>query len=302
MTGAAASSRRDDAAASAAAATSNYELFIGVLTIFSLIVTVFLVLVDVGPVYDILFGTDTLLCFVFLFDFVLLLHRAPVKRVYLWPHGVVDLVASIPGAGPLRVLRVFRLRQIVSRLGARGQRRIVRDFLSRRAEAALYLIVVLSLLVVTIGSCLVVIVEQSAPGSNIRTGGDAFWWAFVTIATVGYGDRFPVTATGRLVAMLTMAVGIGIFGVLTSYLSTALLAPKRSDAASDGAPPETAGAAPASVAAPASLPESAATAAGDRTALVDAPPFAGAGADRLADEIAALRREIADLRSAIGPR
>ena len=67
-------------------------------------------------------------------------------------------------------------------------------------------------------------VEPPVDGSNIKTGGDAFWWAFVTITTVGYGDQFPVTPTGRFVGMVTMAVGIGIFGVLTSYLSSIFLA------------------------------------------------------------------------------
>src|SRR4051812_5709048 len=209
---------------------TTYELFIGVLTIFSLIVALLLVFVDLGPVRDILYGTDVLLCLIFLGDVVVSLRRADDKRGYLFPTGLIDVLGSIPSAGLLRILRVFRLTRIVKTLGTRGARGIARDFLSRRAEAALYLIIVLALLVLAIGSSLVVTAEQADPTSNIRTGGDAFWWTFVTITTVGYGDKFPVTSVGRLVAMLTMAVGIGIFGVLTSYLSTALLAPKKAAA------------------------------------------------------------------------
>ena len=79
----------------------------------------------------------------------------------------------------------------------------------------------------------------------------------MTITTVGYGDRFPVTDMGRLVGMLTMAVGIGIFGVLTSFLSATFMAPPKPP---EGTPPE--------------------------------PTMAD-----LADELAALRRELADLRA-----
>jgi voltage-gated potassium channel len=61
--------------------------------------------------------------------------------------------------------------------------------------------------------------------ANISTGGDAFWWAFVTITTVGYGDRYPTTGLGRIMAMVLMTVGVGVFGVLTSYMASVFLAP-----------------------------------------------------------------------------
>ena len=91
------------------------------------------------------------------------------------------------------------------------------------------------MLVLTLGACAVAFIEPPDPASNIKTGGDAFWWAFVTITTVGYGDRFPVTPWGRFIGVLTMAVGIGIFGVLTSFLSSIFLAPAKPP---EGTPPE----------------------------------------------------------------
>jgi voltage-gated potassium channel len=100
-----------------------------------------------------------------------------------------------------------------------------------------YVITLMSFVVLLVGSILIAYVEPPAQGSNIKTGGDAFWWAFVTITTVGYGDRFPVTEAGRIVGMITMAVGIGIFGVLTSYLSTVFLSrPEDDPAATTPAP------------------------------------------------------------------
>ena len=65
--------------------------------------------------------------------------------------------------------------------------------------------------------------ERYAPGANITSFGDAIWWAFVTIATVGYGDYYPVTVPGRFFAVVLMLGGIGIVGtasaLVVSYLN-----------------------------------------------------------------------------------
>jgi voltage-gated potassium channel len=63
-------------------------------------------------------------------------------------------------------------------------------------------------------------VEKDAPGSNIRTAEDALWWSYVTITTVGYGDRYPVTSEGRLIAAALMTVGVGLFGMFTAYVAS----------------------------------------------------------------------------------
>jgi voltage-gated potassium channel len=65
--------------------------------------------------------------------------------------------------------------------------------------------------------------ESHAPDANIHTGGDALWWAVVTITTVGYGDHFPVTGLGRLTAFLVMVAGVGIIGALASILASFLV-------------------------------------------------------------------------------
>ena len=61
--------------------------------------------------------------------------------------------------------------------------------------------------------------EHEHPGANINTIGDALWWGIVTIATVGYGDYYPVTAVGRIIAVFTVLSGIGIFVLLVGSLS-----------------------------------------------------------------------------------
>ena len=67
-------------------------------------------------------------------------------------------------------------------------------------------------------------VEQDAPGANILTGPDALWWGITTITTIGYGDLYPVTSPGQVVASVTMLIGIALIGTFTGYLANAFLA------------------------------------------------------------------------------
>ena len=81
------------------------------------------------------------------------------------------------------------------------------------------LLVVPTLLIIIFGAIGVYLAEHEHQGANITNLSDAFWWAIVTIATVGYGDYFPVTAVGRSIAILMMLSGIGIFVLLVSTLA-----------------------------------------------------------------------------------
>ncbi len=82
----------------------------------------------------------------------------------------------------------------------------------------MFITLLLVLMVLSVSSVLMFQFEGRSPDANIQTGGDALWWAMVTITTVGYGDRFPVTELDRIVAMSVMFAGIGIIGALASIL------------------------------------------------------------------------------------
>jgi voltage-gated potassium channel len=56
--------------------------------------------------------------------------------------------------------------------------------------------------------------------SNIKTAEDAIWWSYVTITTVGYGDKFPITTEGRIIGAMLMTAGVGIFGTFTALVSS----------------------------------------------------------------------------------
>jgi voltage-gated potassium channel len=88
---------------------------------------------------------------------------------------------------------------------------------------SLFRVLIAAFATLVLGSWLVLLFERNAQGSNIHNYGDALWWGIVTVTTVGYGDRFPVTAGGRIVAVILMLVGIGLIGVLTATVASVFI-------------------------------------------------------------------------------
>ena len=102
---------------------------------------------------------------------------------------------------------------------------MVADVLGNRGQYAFSFTMLLALVVVCISSILVLQFESAAPNGNIRTGGDALWWAIVTICTVGYGDYYPVTTFGRITGTIVMFAGVAIIGALASIAASVLISP-----------------------------------------------------------------------------
>jgi voltage-gated potassium channel len=71
-----------------------------------------------------------------------------------------------------------------------------------------------------IGALAVLDAERSAPGANIVTLGDAAWWTATTVTTVGYGDKYPTTVEGRLIAVSLMVLGLALLGVVTAAIAS----------------------------------------------------------------------------------
>ena len=221
--------------------SNAYELFILVLTVFSLIIMVLLLLPLSSATQELLTVYDNLICVIFLVDFFLNLFQAPTKSQYFFRHrGWLDLLGSIPSfgvfrlSGLLRLFRLSRLARIIRLLRGTAKKEIVEDVLQNRGQYAAFVTLMLTLMVLTVASTLVLQFESTAPGANITTGGDALWWAVVTITTVGYGDFYPVTAGGRITAVFVMFAGVGIIGALASIMSGLLLSPRPAD--SNGEP------------------------------------------------------------------
>ena len=133
----------------------------------------------------------------------------------------------------MKVFRLFRVVRVVRLLREVGPRRFFDAVLRDRASSALLVVIFLALLLLEFGAALVLAIEIRAPGSNITDASDALWYTYVTVTTVGYGDRYPVTNAGRLVGVVIMTVGVGLFGTLTGFLANAFVTPSKGDA--DGA-------------------------------------------------------------------
>ena len=79
--------------------------------------------------------------------------------------------------------------------------------------------------IVIVVASVAVLQFETAAGGNIVTAADALWWSASTMATVGYGDRYPVTLEGKTAAVLLMLCGIGLIGVLSGFMVSWFVAP-----------------------------------------------------------------------------
>jgi voltage-gated potassium channel len=118
---------------------------------------------------------------------------------------------ALPLLRPLRLLRLLTLLAAVNRHAGS----------TLRGRVGIY--VASSMLLVVFVASLAVLDAERGRGGNINDFGDAVWWSMTTISTIGYGDRFPVTGTGRLVAVGLMLAGIALLGIVTASVATWLV-------------------------------------------------------------------------------
>lgn len=163
-------------------------------------------LVGFGYALWVLFAADLL------FRFLL----SPAKRFFLRRNWLDTVTVVIPQFRALRALRAFTQNGVLARKQGNS-------VVTGGAATSVGLAVVL---VVWVGSLMVLDAERGAPGAEIVTIGDAVWWSFETITTVGYGDFVPVTQWGRFFAVLIMIVGISVVGAVTATLAATLAKPR----------------------------------------------------------------------------
>lgn len=135
------------------------------------------------------------------------------RRGHYAAHHVPDvLMVVLPVLRPLRLLRLVKLLDVLNRRNTR----------SLQGRVAVYVLAT-GALVVGCGALAALDAERGHPGATITTFGDGLWWAMSTVTTVGYGDVYPVTGTGRLVGVGLMLAGIALLGTVTAAIASFLL-------------------------------------------------------------------------------
>jgi voltage-gated potassium channel len=197
--------------------------FLSIYVIIALIVDTFFPISK--EVSRLLHDIDYIICIIFFIDFLHRLFTAKNKWEYMrW--GWIDLVSSIPviyfSAG--RLFRVFQLVRVLRAI--RSINYLSHYFLNNKIKSAFTSAAILAFLAIMLSAIGILQVEKDAPGAKITSAEDALWWAYVTITTVGYGDKYPVTTEGRIIAAVLMTVGVGLFGTFTAYVASWFVARK----------------------------------------------------------------------------
>lgn len=210
---------------------TSYELFIGALSLLSILNLVLFYLFTDEDVSAVISIMDGFLSLIFLTDFLYRLFTADSKSAYfLRQMGWADLLASLP-APQFKILRVFRIIRVYRLMKVFGAKRMIKEFVSNRGGSTLLILVFLMLLILEFGGLVMLWVESQVPDANIETASDAIWYVYVTITTVGYGDQYPVSNVGRVLGIVIMTVGVGLFGTITAFLANIFVAPNDDEAA-----------------------------------------------------------------------
>ena len=190
----------------------------------ALIVDAFFNLPD--EISQLLLYIDNFICPIFFIDFIVRFYQSENKISFMkW--GWVDLLSSLPMIDLFRAGRLLRLIRILRIVRAfKTTKKFIDHVYANKAQGAFASISTLAVLLV-IFSAIGILQVETDPNSNIKTAEDAIWWAYVTVTTVGYGDKFPVTTEGRIIAAILMTAGVGLFGTFTAYISSWFISDKK---------------------------------------------------------------------------
>jgi voltage-gated potassium channel len=150
---------------------------------------------------------------VFLADFIITLALTEKRKRWTLMNVVNLAVVVLPVFRTLRLFRVVSLLRVLNRATS----------LAFRARVMSYVVTSAALLTY-IGALAALDVERAADGAKILNFGDSLWWAFITITTVGYGDYYPVTLEGRLIAVALTVSGISLIGLVTVTMGAWVMA------------------------------------------------------------------------------
>lgn len=162
---------------------------------------------------------DFISCVVFLIDW----RRRFLMAENRWKYTLynsLDFVASLPFlyvftyVGYAKLIRLISIFRIVKIFG--GINRVVYYLRTNKIQAAKLLFSVMFMLIMIASPVLILYVEQGI--GNIKTAEQALWWSYCTLSTIGYGDFYPVTSAGRILAIFVSIGGISLFGLTSGII------------------------------------------------------------------------------------
>jgi voltage-gated potassium channel len=171
---------------------------------------------------------DYAVCSVFFIDFLILFFQAKNKAKYFFTWGWLDLLSSVPVIEALRwgraarIIRIFRVLR-----GIKSAKIITKTILEKKAQSAILAVGLVAIVLIAVSSISILQFESKA-GGNIKTAEDAVWWAVATITTAGYGDKYPITTEGRVIATILMIAGVGVFGTVSGLVASMFISPPKS--------------------------------------------------------------------------
>lgn len=154
----------------------------------------------------------------FFIEYITKLYLSPHKFSFIRSHIPDLIVIAIPFLRPLRLLRLMRLLRLTRIVGVLTE--ALRRTKSLLTHHGLHFVLLATTVILFVGAGVEYFLEHNAKGANIHSFGGALWWAIVTMTTVGYGDRYPVTSGGRGVAIVLMFIGIGLVGVVSATITS----------------------------------------------------------------------------------
>jgi voltage-gated potassium channel len=130
------------------------------------------------------------------------------KKKFVLSHPLEIIAVALPMLRPLRLLRLISFGSLVLEKVSIG-----------KSLGITIKVILTTLFFGYIAAIQITIVERLSPSGNIKNFGDGLWWAFTTITTVGYGDRYPTTTEGRVLAVCLMVLGISLLGVISATIA-----------------------------------------------------------------------------------
>ncbi|MGO9965160.1 MAG: potassium channel family protein [Acidimicrobiales bacterium] len=181
-----------------------------------MVVAIVVLTTDVsGTASQSLVGTLFVLWVIMLVEYLVRLVISPDSRGYLKRRWAEPATVVVPALQGWHLIGIEKMTLLLHE----GELRVEAIL----KHHSLFRVLIAALATLVIGAWLVLLFEEKAKTANIHTYPDALWWAIVTVTTVGYGDRYPVTEGGRVVAAVLMLVGIGLIGVLTATVASVFI-------------------------------------------------------------------------------